>query len=125
MDDPFATKSYTFKFGKSLCQSNELMPKSIILGKNGNRVYFIKRDHNRKVDEMMSVQLLPSRADGPQNVIEADVEKIYDSNDARIIHFGLDFMAESITAAKDVFFILTSDKKMSRLVESEQLTEGD
>ena len=35
VDDPFEQKSYTYKFGKSLCESNELMPKSIVLGKTG------------------------------------------------------------------------------------------
>ena len=66
------------------------MPKSIVLGKTGTKVYFVKRDNNRKVDEIMSVQLLPSRSDSPANVIDVSIERIYESSDSRIIHFGLD-----------------------------------
>ena len=55
IDDPFKLTHLTYGFGKKLCPGNELLPKRILLSKKGNKVYFCKRDANRKADLLMSV----------------------------------------------------------------------
>ena len=48
-------KIHKFKFGEKICPGNELQAKSILLSKSGMKVYFVKRDFNRKTDLVMSV----------------------------------------------------------------------
>ena len=80
-------------FGEKLCESHEILSKSILLSKNGKKVYFLKRDANKKSDEVMSVELMPTRADISDS-IEVKISKVFESADARIIYFNFDHMIE-------------------------------
>ena len=92
--DPMKMRNVYYEFGEKLCPRQDLLAKSILLSKNGLKVYFLKRDVNKKSDEIMSVELLPSRPDSNQNDLEVKVEKVYESADARIIYFNFDHMIE-------------------------------
>ena len=92
--DPMMMRNVNYEFGEKLCPRQDLLAKSILLSKNGLKVYFLKRDVNKKSDEIMSVELLPSRPDSNQNDLEVKVEKVYESADARIIYFNFDHMIE-------------------------------
>ena len=61
LDDPFKKRAHQFKFGEKLCESKQLLSKSILLSKQGFKIYFLKRDFNKKADELMSAELMPTR----------------------------------------------------------------
>ena len=123
--DPFKTRNVDYSFGEKLCPRQDLLAKSILLSKNGLKVYFLKRDVNKKSDEIMSVELLPSRPDSLENDLEVKIEKVYESADARIIYFNFDHMIEQmgLPSGKDAFYILDSQKRILRITESHQIAE--
>lgn len=53
--DPFNMVANQFKFGRRLCESDELLTKRILLSKNGKKVFYLKRDFVTKADQLMSV----------------------------------------------------------------------
>ena len=74
----------------------------------------------------MSVELMPLRPDSDSNQIDVKVEKVFESSDARIIYFNFDHMIEStglvvggMQTAKDAFYILDSQKRILRIIESQ------
>ena len=125
--DPFKKRNVEYNFGEKLCASHELLAKSILLSKNGLKVYFLKRDINKKSDEIMSVELLPRRPDSDKSTIEVQIAKVFESADARIIYFNLDHMTEQIglPTMKDAFYILDSQKRILRITESHQIKEDE
>lgn len=92
--DPFRKRNNEYTFGEKLCTNHEFLAKSILLSKNGMKVYFLKRDHNQKSDIIMSVELLPTRPDSDGTTIEVQITKVFESCDARIIYFSFDHMIE-------------------------------
>ena len=92
--DPFKKRNNEYTFGEKLCTNHEFLAKSILLSKNGMKVYFLKRDHNQKSDIIMSVELLPTRPDSDGTTIEVQIRKVFESVDARIIYFSFDHMIE-------------------------------
>ena len=47
-----------------------MLSKSILLSKNGYKIYFLKRDFNKKSDELMSAELMPVRAETDDKELE-------------------------------------------------------
>lgn len=62
-EDPFKMSNNSYKFGEKLCETNELLSKSILVSKNGLKVYFCMRNIARNSDQVMSVSLPPMRVD--------------------------------------------------------------
>ena len=49
-DDEIDPVVDNYTFGKRMCKKGELLKKRILLSKNGQKVFFLKRDHARRVD---------------------------------------------------------------------------
>ena len=75
--DPFRKRNNEYTFGEKLCTNYEFLAKSILLSKNGMKVYFLKRDYNQKSDIIMSVELLPTRPDSDGTAIEVQITKVF------------------------------------------------
>lgn len=124
-EDPFKLGALKYGFGKKLCPGEELLSKRILLSKTGNKVYFMKRDFNKKADQLMSVELLQKKTDSINDNVELNIVKIFEMTESRVIYVDFDHLVEQMKPnAKDQFYILDSSKKIHRLTESTVVMEA-